>query len=157
MKSAKTVKRLIGLLAISMASVCWGNTVPPVTFRGQATAATVTLLGINTVLGDTGVLGSKGGALEIVGRNYLRIQAKLAAFRKRARLEQPDDMLPPPAAQGLACDLATRGPASRQDAHSNSHDYFTDETTCFQNSNMAAGPPLVHQGVSHQNHQGIPD
>jgi len=64
MKTAKIVKGLIAVLAISMASVCWGNTVPPVTFRGQATAANVTVLGINTVLGDTGVLGSKGGVLE---------------------------------------------------------------------------------------------
>ena len=61
MKTAKIIKGLIALLAVSMASVCWGN---PVTFRGQATAANVTVLGINTVLGDTGVLGSKGGVLE---------------------------------------------------------------------------------------------
>ncbi len=64
MKTLKIVKGLIALLAVSMASVCWGNTIPPVTFRGQATAANVTVLGINTVLGDTGVLGSKGGVLE---------------------------------------------------------------------------------------------
>jgi hypothetical protein len=64
MKTAKIIKGLIAVLAISMASVCWGNPVPPVTFRGQATAANVTVLGSNTVLGDTGVLGSKGGVLE---------------------------------------------------------------------------------------------
>jgi len=63
-KKAKLVKGLIGILTLAMASICWGTTPPAVTFRGQATAVSATVLGINTVLGDTGALPAKGGALE---------------------------------------------------------------------------------------------
>jgi hypothetical protein len=57
------LKLAVTVLAIT-ASLCWGTTPPAMTFRGQGTAVNVTVLGINTVLGDTGPLPSKGGALE---------------------------------------------------------------------------------------------
>jgi hypothetical protein len=63
-KKANIVRGLIAVLALSMASMSWGTTVPAETFRGQATAVNATILGINTTLGDTGVLTAKGGALQ---------------------------------------------------------------------------------------------
>jgi hypothetical protein len=63
MKAAKIVKGLMLILAITMASVSWGKTAP-VTFHGEATAADVTVLGVNTVLGSTGALPTTGGTLE---------------------------------------------------------------------------------------------
>ncbi len=64
MMKAKFVKGLIAILALSTACVCWGSTPPPVVFRGQATAVDATVLGINTVLGDTGALAKTGGVLQ---------------------------------------------------------------------------------------------
>lgn len=64
MKKATIVKSLMVILALATASICWGTTNPAMTFRGQGTAVTATVLGINTVLGDTGALPTKGGALE---------------------------------------------------------------------------------------------
>jgi hypothetical protein len=52
------------IVFFALASVCWGTTPPAVTFRGQGTAINATVLGINTMIGDTGALPSKGGALE---------------------------------------------------------------------------------------------
>jgi hypothetical protein len=63
-KKANVIRGLIAVLALIVASVCWGTTTPAETFRGQATAVNATILGVNTTLGDTGPLTSKGGALQ---------------------------------------------------------------------------------------------
>jgi hypothetical protein len=63
-KKETMVKAVLGILSVVMGSMCWGTTTPAVTFRGQATAVNATVLGINTVIGDTGPLPTKGGAFE---------------------------------------------------------------------------------------------
>ena len=59
----RTLQCLLATFVIS--SFCWGTTTPPaMTYRGEGTAVSATILGVNTVIGDTGALPSKGGALE---------------------------------------------------------------------------------------------
>ena len=60
MKMLKMIRNLLPILTL-ITGMCWAN--PAQTFRGQATAVNVSLLGISTVLGDTGPLPAKGGAL----------------------------------------------------------------------------------------------
>jgi hypothetical protein len=63
MKSTTVIKGIIAILATAMASVCWGSG-PVVTFSGRATAVNATVLGINTLIGDTGPLPKTGGAYQ---------------------------------------------------------------------------------------------
>lgn len=62
MKLSGMIKNLLPILPFVVGSLCWAGSAE--TFRGQATVAQATVLGITASIGDTGPLPSKGGALQ---------------------------------------------------------------------------------------------
>jgi len=70
MKKSQLSKALIATVLLTLASVCWGTT-NSLTFKGNATVASVTILGATTTVNSTGALPSSGGArcVELVTLN----------------------------------------------------------------------------------------
>jgi hypothetical protein len=57
----RLIRNLLPILSVFVGTLSWGTSE---TFRGEATVASATVLGIGTTIGDTGKLPSKGGALQ---------------------------------------------------------------------------------------------
>jgi hypothetical protein len=62
-KIFRLIKTLLPVMTLTIGTLSFGTS-PAEQFRGQATAVSVSILGITTTLGDTGALPAKGGALQ---------------------------------------------------------------------------------------------